>query len=107
MEDTQDKPCNPLVVAIDYDMTITRAPNEFTRLLMLMKSMHWNILIVTDRDPGDREEELRWLAELADDVIFVNGEAKIDALEDLGIDVDIWIDDNPVTIIDGVPKNVH
>lgn len=99
--------CNPLVIAIDYDMCISRAPNEFTRIMMLMKSMQWTILAVTDRNFDSGAMEMKWLGEVTDQIIYCGGIAKIDVLEDMGIDPDIWIDDDPLTIIDGVTKSVH
>jgi hypothetical protein len=98
---------NPITVAIDYDLTISRAPNEWARLLLQIKAMHWQVYVVTGRKSTYQPEELRWLMDVTDGVFFTEHKSKLRYMRELGIEVDIWIDDRPESIIYDYDRDAH
>lgn len=98
---------NPMVVAIDYDMTISRAPNEWARILMMMQTMNWDLYIVTGRLKTYNPEELYWLKDVVKEVHFTECASKMRYMREQGIEVDIWIDDCPESITYDYDQRSH
>ena len=83
--------------AIDYDGTYAAAPALWGQFIAAARLAGHRVLICTGRAfapvilPNDLE------------VHCTAGQAKRDYLADLGISVDVWIDDDPASVItDGI-----
>lgn len=89
-------------IALDYDLTYSLDPVFWNAFIDLCKSMGHEIRIVTIRDDRfDRTEPVR-IAEKFAPVIYTRGVAKQWYLTHFGEGFfpDVWIDDNPKTILD-------
>lgn len=82
-----------LAVGIDFDDTITLAPEMFEKIIEVFKSGGFDVYIVTARNSDTWCELLLKFKPLVENVIFCSGKAKCDIVE-----VDIWIDDFPLAI---------
>ena len=80
-----------MIIAIDYDGTYSRFPNQFNLLRESFQSIGAKVYIVTARceELTPIEEDLSAF----DKIIYTNGVAKANAVR-----ADIFIDDNPVTL---------
>lgn len=90
-----------LVVAIDFDETITTNPDGWLKIMNLMHSLGMEIYVVTYRYPHHGEEmDLEYLKyeDCVKGLVFTGRQGKKKFCEGLQIFVDIWIDDNPITI---------
>ncbi len=90
-------------IAIDYDGTYTRTPNMWDAVIRRFESNHIDVVCVSSRrnTEGNRQEiECAMAAYDGVDVpIYLTGyEAKAEVMDNLGLHVDIWIDDDPKTI---------
>lgn len=93
-----------LTIALDYDLTFTADPNCFKAIIRCFQSMGHEVLIVTlrvetDRNEGDFFDELKEKYDAP--TIFCDGRSKREVCDEKGIDISIWIDDNPQGIIFG------
>jgi hypothetical protein len=86
-----------LKIALDYDNTYTADKKLWNKFIDLVQLMDHEVLIVTMRSKeSDWNEELGVLdKDLNLNVIFCDGNPKRKFCEDLGIQIDIWIDDYP------------
>lgn len=95
----------PLTIAIDFDDTFTASPGLFAEFIRLAKARGHQTYIVTARAGTVREIE--WINSLLDDedcqcpIVCTNRGSKLDAMEQRGIKVDIWIDDEPRKLVHG------
>lgn len=94
----QTQSFDPKVVAIDYDNTISLNESGFINVFNAFRHMGFKIICVTYRYPNQDPWELAWLEKGGIQVYYTSRKAKRRFLFDLGIKVDIWIDDMPETI---------
>ena len=88
-------PMYPLI-AIDYDKTYSLNPAMFGRLIEVLRSYRWRILIVTARYDNDEE----CLPSMPVPVIYTGRRAKKEFMEgELKTKVHVWMDDDPEHII--------
>jgi len=90
-----------IVVAIDFDETITTNHKAWLKVMQLMHSLGMEVYVVTYRYNNNSEEaELEYLKheDCVKGIIFTGRHGKKKFCEDHGIIVNIWIDDNPITI---------
>ena len=96
-----------ITFAIDYDRTYTRSPELFNKIIALIKADGHRVFIVTARCGNGYDsvclENQKELAEETKDarctVVFTDGAAKDWHMKrKLGVKVDIWIDDDQVSI---------
>ena len=92
-------------IAIDYDDTFTAAPEFWRRLIQRARLSHHTVYCVSSRR-GTMEN----VREIADGiglsgvpVVLCNHNAKHEVVANKGIHIDVWIDDNPWSIV-GVDK---
>lgn len=89
-----------LTIALDYDGTFTEEKIGWTWFIDMMTSLGHTVYFVTMRS-----KEHDWHDDFApywpDKVIFCDGKPKKEVVENLGIKIDIWIDDNPFGIYRG------
>lgn len=82
-------------IALDYDETYTAAPDMFRVLVGLMKQFGHTVTFVTYRDGRHPNHDISADAQELDiDIVFTAGKQKQHVF-----DADIWIDDNPSTIV--------
>lgn len=88
-------------IALDFDGTYTAAPHfweDFIRKAEVSGHLVW---IVTARDEDN--DGIDWskvgAARAPCTVIFCDGRPKRQIVRELGIEIDIWIDDNPAGIV--------
>lgn len=77
-----------LNIALDYDGTWTEHPAFWDAFRALARGYGHKVTIVTMRTPSEP-------VEASGAVIYTSRRAKLKYAEENGIDVDIWIDDNP------------
>lgn len=87
-------------LAVDYDDTYTRDPEFWDQVIKLAQDRGHEVWCVTMRD-GSRQEVLGTIGELIgkDHCIFTAQQAKAPVMWDLGIRIDVWIDDSPEYVI--------
>lgn len=91
-----------MIIALDFDETYNARPDMFDDLIeVFLMYKDTQIILVTyrhetiDYDPlFDRLKKQNVL------VYCTDGKAKKKFMEDLGIKVDIWIDDNPRSVLE-------
>jgi len=84
---------HPLKIGLDFDDTITKAPDMFKEIIRVIRSFGNEVHIVTARDKGCWCEMLREFEPLVNSVVFCSNVAK----DDIAV-IDIWIDDFPLAI---------
>lgn len=101
-------PSDRLVFGIDYDRTYTRDPLVFDALIQCLKLRGHRVFIVTQRTGSDERQGSSVAKENREEckvphcnTIFTDGAPKEwHMLRKLGIKVDIWIDDDPKSVIE-------
>ena len=91
----------PLAIAIDYDDTFTANPEMWLNVMQVMHSFGCNIFIVTYRHDNQQEsQDLEFLKhyDFVTGIVFTSRKGKKEFCTKLNIHIDIWIDDNPITI---------
>lgn len=84
----------PLAFGIDFDDTISLAPELFKNIINLLKKYGHYVVIVTSRKEGDYDDLLKEFENYVDAIQFTSARAKQDEVDG----IDIWIDDFPLCI---------
>ena len=87
-----------LHIGLDYDGTITNAPDVFFAFAKSMKDAGHKVYIVTMRYPsecGDIPE--KWY-KITEGIVPTSRQAKDRHMKALGITIHIWVDDNPKAV---------
>lgn len=88
-----------MTIAIDYDQTYTNDPALWDCFILDAKSRGHAVWIVTcRRDTLENRADVK-VSGCA--VIFTNLSAKQWSLEQRGLKVDVWIDDDPACVLHG------
>lgn len=82
-------------IAIDYDNTWTTDPQLWAHFARSAKHWYHRVVIVTGRD-GWSEDMDRGNIPRGIPVVFCSGRPKREAV---GMKIDVWIDDDPASII--------
>jgi hypothetical protein len=96
---------NDLTIAIDYDNTFTADPAMFANFVEQAKSFGYAVYCVTARrNTEENVDEINaafshWCCQMP--IIFTELASKTEAMKKRGIEVDIWIDDDPHTLVHG------
>lgn len=94
-----------MLIAIDYDNTLTRNCELWIRFVESCGQLGVDAVCVTSRrdTPENRDEIERWMSShhMNLRIYFTGLKSKIDHMAKLGIKVDIWIDDDPVSLVRG------
>jgi hypothetical protein len=94
-----------LTFALDFDETFTACPSLWAEFIGKAKAQGHRVLIVTARRATDENHETvnemlaHWGCQIP--VIFTSLGSKIDAMKRRDIKVDIWIDDDPASLVRG------
>lgn len=89
----------PKVIAVDFDETISDNESGWLQVLLLLERIGYHVVICTWRKPTDYPEDLKFLVDKGFSVYYTSQHAKQDYMRQQGIDVAIWIDDNPFAIL--------
>jgi hypothetical protein len=94
----------PKVVGIDFDETISDNEQGWLNVMLLLERLGYHVVVVTWRYPTTHPEDLQFLVDKGFAVFYTSLQAKQDYMATQGIKVDIWIDDNPASIIVDAPN---
>ena len=89
-----------MIIAIDYDDTYTEDPVTWNKVIAVLLAAKHRVVCVTWRSNTDANKQtvripgIRW-----NEHFFTSHRAKRPFMEAAGIDVDVWIDDNPDAIL--------
>ena len=96
---------NYLTIAIDFDDTFTADPALWANFIVDAQKKHHTVLCVTSRRNTPENQELleRAFAQfhITLPIWFCNLGSKLKRMVEVGYQVDIWIDDNPVALVQG------
>ena len=96
------RPAKRLAIAIDFDDTFTADPDMWAEFIRNNKQRGHSFYCVTNRKGS--EENVDMMNEQFDKlncqmtIIFANELSKLDTVEQLGLTIDIWIDDSPYSL---------
>lgn len=94
-----------LTISIDYDNTFTADPCLWSGFINASKSAGHNIVMITARRDTEENSDLIntdldvWQCQIP--VFFSNLGSKTELARKLGLNVDIWIDDNIPALLNG------
>lgn len=90
-----------MVLALDYDDTFTRDPVTWLSVIRVLRAAGHQVLVVTLRSTKriDAEPVITALLDHTDAIYFTSGRGKAQHMFALGLNVHVWIDDNPSTIL--------
>ena len=83
---------------LDYDGTITGAPNTFDKVINVLRADGHKVYITTMRYPSECKEIEVLFGNCVDGIIPTSRMSKEKVVERIGIKIDIWIDDNPKAV---------
>ena len=89
----------PKTIAFDFDKKISDHPTLFLEVMETFERFGWFVVVVTYRTPSTYPDDLDFLLLKGYKVFFTSHTAKDKYMKSLGIDIDIWVDDEPETII--------
>ena len=90
-----------MLIALDYDATYNAAPEQFDKIIALMKTFGWKVILATYRHSDkDYHPLFDHLKSLGVKCYFTDGKGKKEYLKNLGIEPNIWFDDNPRSILE-------
>lgn len=86
-------------ISLDYDDTYTRDPVLFNTVIRLMSSRGHKVYCVTMRTPEEGAEVHANLSGLVHGIIFTSRKAKKEFCFNMGININVWIDDSPFFVL--------
>lgn len=87
-----------MLIAIDYDDTFTLAPQAWRAVIAVLRACGHEVIGATSRrNTAENRNEVEDGFPCA--VVYCNHNAKAEHLKKLGIVPDVWIDDNPWSIV--------
>lgn len=93
-------------ISLDYDETYTRDPIAWDEMIKIFRSRGHTVYCVTMRSAAihDSLEVSSDLNGKVDAIFFTDGKAKKPYIEDLGLWIDVWIDDMPIFVFKDAPR---
>lgn len=86
-------------IGLDYDDTYTRDPLMWDKVCTYMRNRGHKIYLVTWRFESEAQELFKHFASILDGVYPTGRKAKEKFMYDQGIRIDVWIDDNPGSVL--------
>ena len=86
-----------MLIAIDYDGTITAAPDLFAVFCSAARQLGHQLVILTMRYESEPIESR--YEQMVDRVIYTGRKAKGPFAKELGLSVGVWVDDRPDFIL--------
>ena len=98
----QEKRDKNLCIALDYHNTYSADPKFWDTFIYMCWMRKWEVYCITHHTGKKQNDKL--LDSIGkildkDHIIFTKGEAKLDYCKEHGIEIDIWIDNNPIHIV--------
>lgn len=90
----------PTVFSFDFDNTISRDPSGFMQIMKLLRDRGHDVYVCTMRMKWLNPEDFDFLIEAGYKVFFTEHKAKDEYMKSQGIQVDVWVDDLPDSIIE-------
>lgn len=94
-----------LTFALDFDHTFTACPEIWARFVNDAEANGHRVFIVTARpDDDENREQVRSALKAVGLIlpqIYTAWCSKLHVMKERGIKVDIWIDDSPLTLVNG------
>ncbi len=90
-----------MLIAIDFDDTFTEDPILWTSFIRFAQRRGHDVICVTMRFKSEGAEVVSALNGIVSDIHFTGRVAKRPFLTSIGISPDVWIDDEPMWIIEG------
>lgn len=90
----------PLNIGLDWDGTVTRAPDIFLAFAKMMQARGHKVYIVTMRyrsECADILSHSEWMNTI-EKLVTTDRQAKALVMSKMGVKIDIWIDDNPQAV---------
>lgn len=87
-----------LNIGLDFDDTVTASPGEWLSLVRQMKGFGWKVYIVTWRYEHEWPEDFNFIRNDVDGIFCTGRRGKKGFMAKEGIQIDIWIDDNPLAL---------
>jgi|TARA_R110000823_G_scaffold275486_1_gene394229 hydroxymethylpyrimidine pyrophosphatase-like HAD family hydrolase len=84
-----------MIIAIDYDGTYSSDPDCWDKIINLLQSNNHKVYCVTKRYPAYSQD----IKDALKIPIIYARQSKIVATKNVGIEVDIWIENNPASIL--------
>lgn len=84
-------------IAIDYDDTYTLNPSLWDQILEIFIKHNNNVYCVTKRYKDNADDIVKAFANRNIPIIYAL-KSKLEAVNDAGIKIDVWIDDKPQSI---------
>ena len=88
-----------MIVALDYDDTYTRDPSMWNDFIDLLQRNNHTVYCVTMRYPQEAQAVREALANRVDGIFCTGRKAKRPFMYARGIQVSVWIDDEPGWIL--------
>lgn len=85
-----------MIIALDYDQTITKDPKFWANFVQLARQHRHQVVVVTAR-PGTQPVEQH----IGVPVYYTSHALKAPFMKKQGVRVDVWIDDHPDSINGG------
>lgn len=86
------------VVAVDFDDTISDNPEAWLRVMKTLEACGYVVVVCTWRSPTTAPEDLQFLVDKGYKIYYTSFTAKRAFMRKQGIDVAIWVDDDPEAI---------
>jgi len=90
---------DPKVIAIDFDETISDNEHAWLLVMQLLERQGYHVVVCTWRLPTYYPEDLQFLVDKGFKVYYTSLQAKHEYMKSQGVNVAIWIDDNPFAIL--------
>ena len=98
----EEKRQKDLCIALDYHNTYSADPKFWDTFIYMCWMRKFEVYCITHHT-GEKQNEkiMDSIGKILDKdhIIFTMGKAKMDYVKSLGIEIDIWIDNNPIHII--------
>lgn len=88
----------PLRIGLDYDGTVTAAPDLFYNFIIFATHLGYEVHIITMRPPK-HAVNFQFSEAVKGRVHYTNYQAKRTYMEEHGIHINIWVDDHPDMIL--------
>lgn len=93
-----------MIVALDYDETFTRDPDTWLAVAKLLQMQGHTVIGVTMRYVRESPGMHPFYDEACSMIYFTGRSAKRNFMSDLGVIVDVWIDDAPEFILNSARR---
>ena len=97
----EEKRQKDLCIALDYHNTYSADPKFWDTFIYMCWMRKFEVYCITHHTGEKQNEKLMdSIGKIldSDHIIFTMGKAKMDYVKKLGIEIDIWIDNNPIHI---------